>query len=228
MNSILRRRPQPATIISCIALAIALTGTSYAAFRLPSNSVGTKQLKNGAVTKKKIARAAISALRGARGPRGLPGATGAPGPTGATGAMGIQGIPGSVGPTFGRSATGSCDPSNAYITCASTGSISLPTAGRVLLIGTSQWHNNASPPPNNGACRLAVDGAGGGVNGPGNVLFGEITQTHSLNRHGSVSTISVTDPLEAGPHTFTLECAQVEGDVVLIGSTIVAVLLGGA
>lgn len=45
---------QPATIISCIALFVALSGASYAAVKLPKNSVGEKQLKKNAVTSKKV------------------------------------------------------------------------------------------------------------------------------------------------------------------------------
>jgi hypothetical protein len=50
------RAPSPALIISLIALFVALGGTSYAAIaiHLPKNSVGTAQIKNGAVTAKKI------------------------------------------------------------------------------------------------------------------------------------------------------------------------------
>jgi hypothetical protein len=40
-----------ANVTVTIALFVALGGTSYAAFSLPAGSVGTKQLKNGAVTK---------------------------------------------------------------------------------------------------------------------------------------------------------------------------------
>ena len=36
--------------IALTALFVALGGTSYAAFSLPAGSVGTKQLRNGAVT----------------------------------------------------------------------------------------------------------------------------------------------------------------------------------
>jgi hypothetical protein len=53
------RRPTPALIVSTISLIIALGGTSYAAFALPKNSVGTKQLKNGSVTSRKIKRGAV-------------------------------------------------------------------------------------------------------------------------------------------------------------------------
>jgi hypothetical protein len=55
MKRFLSRRPSPAFVISLIALFIALGGTSYAALSLPKNSVGTKQLKNGAVTRAKVA-----------------------------------------------------------------------------------------------------------------------------------------------------------------------------
>ena len=50
----LRRRPSPALVVACLALAVALGGTGYAAIVLPANSVGTKQLKNGAVVATKV------------------------------------------------------------------------------------------------------------------------------------------------------------------------------
>jgi hypothetical protein len=54
MRRILRHRPSPAMVIACVALTVALGGTSYAAVSLPRNSVGTKQLKRNAVTSIKI------------------------------------------------------------------------------------------------------------------------------------------------------------------------------
>jgi hypothetical protein len=44
MNSFRVRHPSPALVVSVIALVVALGGTSYAAFTLPKNSIGTKQL----------------------------------------------------------------------------------------------------------------------------------------------------------------------------------------
>ena len=44
MRRILRHRPSPALVVACLALTIALGGTSYAAVTLPRNSVGTPQL----------------------------------------------------------------------------------------------------------------------------------------------------------------------------------------
>jgi hypothetical protein len=41
-------------VVALVALFVALSGTSYAAMKLPRNSVGTAQLKNRAVTGKKV------------------------------------------------------------------------------------------------------------------------------------------------------------------------------
>jgi hypothetical protein len=57
------RRPSPAMVVACVALGVALSGTGYAALKLPKNSVGTKQLKNSAVTNKKLARRAVTGAK---------------------------------------------------------------------------------------------------------------------------------------------------------------------
>jgi len=54
MKKILRRMPSPAMVVSCIALAVALGGTSYAAITLPRNSVGTAQLQANSITAVKL------------------------------------------------------------------------------------------------------------------------------------------------------------------------------
>jgi len=59
-----RFTPSPAMVVSLIALFVALGGTSYAAITaLPTNSVGTPQLKNNAVTGPKIKNGAITAAK---------------------------------------------------------------------------------------------------------------------------------------------------------------------
>ena len=63
MTSFRPRRPRAALVISVIALIAALGGTAYAGVVLGKNSVGTKQLKNGAVTTKKIKDGAVTAAK---------------------------------------------------------------------------------------------------------------------------------------------------------------------
>ena len=63
---VIRHRPSPAMVVACTALAIALSGTGYAALKLPRNSVGTKQLRNGSVSNKKLARGAVTGAKVAR------------------------------------------------------------------------------------------------------------------------------------------------------------------
>lgn len=104
------RRPSPAMVVACIALLVALGGTSIAAVsQLGRNTVGTPQLRNGAVATKKIRNNAITSVKvrnrsllrvdfapgqlpaGPTGPQGPVGAPGAAGPAGPAGAVGVIG-----------------------------------------------------------------------------------------------------------------------------------------
>jgi hypothetical protein len=49
-----------ANVVATLALFVALGGASYAAIKLPKNSVGTKQLKANAVTAAKIKKGAVT------------------------------------------------------------------------------------------------------------------------------------------------------------------------
>jgi hypothetical protein len=60
MRKSLTRRPSPALVVSIVALVVAMGGTAYAGFSVPKNSVGTKQLKSGAVTTGKIKNGAVT------------------------------------------------------------------------------------------------------------------------------------------------------------------------
>ena len=55
------KRPSPALAVALLALIVALGGTSYAAVKLPKNSVGSKQVKNSSLKAKDIAPGAIGA-----------------------------------------------------------------------------------------------------------------------------------------------------------------------
>lgn len=80
-------RPSPAGVIACLALAIALGGTAFAATTLvPRNSVGSAQVINGSLLKKDFKRGQLP-----RGPQGSQGEPGLPGPTGPGGPPGPAG-----------------------------------------------------------------------------------------------------------------------------------------
>lgn len=58
------RRPSPAMVVACLALLVALGGTSVAAVQqLGRNTVGTAQIRNNAVTTPKIANNAVTAAK---------------------------------------------------------------------------------------------------------------------------------------------------------------------
>jgi hypothetical protein len=63
----IRGRLTYANVIATLALFIALGGASYAAVKLPKNSVGTKQIKNGAVTGAKIKNGTVTGSKIAPG-----------------------------------------------------------------------------------------------------------------------------------------------------------------
>jgi hypothetical protein len=106
-----RRALTFSNVVACLALFIALGGASYAAFKLPKNSVGAKQLKKNAVTGAKVKDGSLLARDfkagqlpagavGPRGPVGPAGPVGATGPTGATGPAGATSTGGETPPTF--------------------------------------------------------------------------------------------------------------------------------
>jgi hypothetical protein len=86
----LNRRPSAALVVACVALAVALGGTGYAAVVLPANSVGTAQLRNGAVVAAKVKPHSLlgSAFRPGQIPAGPPGAQGLAGAAGPAGPKG--------------------------------------------------------------------------------------------------------------------------------------------
>lgn len=56
-------RPSAGLVVAVVALIMALGGTAYAGVTLGKNTVGTKQLKNGAVTTKKIKNHAVTGIK---------------------------------------------------------------------------------------------------------------------------------------------------------------------
>lgn len=88
--------------VALAALFVALGGIGYAATVLPRNSVGSPQIKPGAVTSSDVRNGTLLAgdFKAGQLPAGPAGERGAPGPAGAAGAKGDpggQGAPGAPG-----------------------------------------------------------------------------------------------------------------------------------
>ena len=94
MTLVPRRRPQPALVISLVALFVALGGTSYAAITvtganvkngslsgtdIKNGSLRSRDVRNGSLTAGDLSANTIASLRGSTGARGATGATGGPG-----------------------------------------------------------------------------------------------------------------------------------------------------
>ena len=130
-----RPRLTYANVIASLALFLALAGGSYAAMRIPRNSVGTKQLKSNAVTSPKVNNGSLlvsdfnasqrSRLRGPAGPQGPTGARGLEGPRGATGPEGPRGPIGPEGPPAPRRRAEVRDMGATFEIVDQSGSISL-------------------------------------------------------------------------------------------------------
>lgn len=92
-------RGRYANVTATMALIVSLGGTSYAAIKLPKDSVGAKQIRADAVSSSKVEDASLLSkdFKAGQLPQGLQGRTGATGPTGTTGATGPAGPAGPIG-----------------------------------------------------------------------------------------------------------------------------------
>jgi len=110
--------------VALLALFVALGGTSYAAIKLPANSVGAKQIKRNAVGSAEVRNGVLKSADFAAGE--LPG--GPVGPAGPAGGVGPQGPPGPQGPKgdpflpsvvedTGSSANDSSSPKSTVVSC---------------------------------------------------------------------------------------------------------------
>jgi hypothetical protein len=129
MRRFRRLRPTPAMMVACIALLVALAGTSVAAVTvvLPRNSVGPLQLRANSVSTFKVQNRSLRAIdfalgqipkgpRGASGPAGVPGPVGPTGPAGAAGAAGVA-APGYVAEVLSQtSSSATATSSTSYVT----------------------------------------------------------------------------------------------------------------
>lgn len=89
------QQPSPALVVACIALFVSLGGVGYAAATIGTSDIKNgavtgKKIKNRTITKKDISKATVSLLKGATGARGPQGAQGLQGSAGAPGISGVE------------------------------------------------------------------------------------------------------------------------------------------
>jgi hypothetical protein len=222
-------RPSPATAIALVALFVALGGTGYAALKLPKNSVGTKQLKNNAVTGAKVKDGSLTAgdfggtlPTGAQGPKGDTGAAGAAGAAGTNGTNGAKGDKGDKGDdgtdgTNGTGTQGPTGPSGTSLKPKATGGPQT-TSGAVTLANSS-WSQGANKPnevlyrvswtPPPGTCTAGGPPPGGQIDIK---LDGTTLQNPQAVAGGGATVVSGTAALpstnSAQPHTVSITLAD--------------------
>ena len=165
MHRLLPHRPSPAMVVACIALIVALGGTSVAAVdaiapnsigpaQIKANAVSTSELKNGAVTNPKLRNNAVTGAkvqnqsltaadfvagslpRGPAGPAGPAGAAGPAGPAGTIGPITVR-----QGTVVVAGGSGAAVQDGAYTT--GTVSVSCNPGEKAISAGTG-WSDDAA------------------------------------------------------------------------------------
>ena len=163
MHRLIRHRPSPAMVVACLALLVALGGSSIAAVNalVPRNSVGpaqirpnavsTSELRNGAVTNAKLRRNAVTGSKVLNRsltaidfvPGSLP--AGPAGPAGAAGPAGPAGPAGTIGPITvrqdGVAVQGGVAQNGAYDTASVT--VNCNQGEKAISAGTG-WSDDAA------------------------------------------------------------------------------------
>jgi hypothetical protein len=138
----IRARLTYANVIATLALFIALGGSSYAALKLPKNSVKAKQIAAGAVTSSEVKNGSLksgdfnsASLAKLKGPKGDPGATNV---------VMRQGATVSVGAGAFNSATAACQSGER----ATGGGVYNESNVSIIAVSSSYpTPNPGSPPP---------------------------------------------------------------------------------
>jgi hypothetical protein len=164
-----------ANITATMALVLALGGTSYAAIKLPANSVTTKTVKDRSLLSKDFKRGQVPAgKQGAAGPAGPPGV---PGPAGAAGAAAGAFKATQAGPAFTPNVSQPVD------------SLGLPGGGNwvvtVKFIATNTGADGSI------SCSLQIDGVVKDTLGAGGTDFGAGGSAHTLTGAGAGSTAAL-------------------------------------
>lgn len=210
------RKPSPALIISCIALFVALGGTSYAVSKLPKNSVGSAQIKKNAVSSAKVKNGSLTAadfkkgqlMSGAQGPKGD---AGAPGPTASAYAELYR------DPAFPLPGTFTEMFSFTEFASSSTGPLKLNFKARVFVTASANLFSTAAGVT--GSCQLVKEDAA-------STSFLGWTEGQTFDASGSSGKIAMHYAFEAEPGTWdiTLQCrSSSAGNLSIESATLSAI-----
>jgi hypothetical protein len=171
-----------ANVTATMALIVALGGTSYAAIKLPRNSVTSKTVKDRSLLSKDFKRGQIPA--GKAGPAGAAGPAGPQGP---------QGFPGPAGVTASAYKSIDAGPPIAANTAQTIGSLTLPGGGNWVVTAKFLATNTTNPAPNPDAtldCSLSIGGVKDSL-GSGGTDFGVGGSALTLTGAGAGGTADV-------------------------------------
>lgn len=184
--------------IGVVALFVALGGTSYAVVQLPRNSVGSGQIRKGAVNSQKVRDRTLT-LRDFRASeraklRGEVGATGAAGPTGPPGPAGPAGSDASFnGAAAGGALTGAYPAPGLAANSVGASQISSTAIGLsklgIVLVPVATASNSTSPKTLNADCPAGTTPISGGAD----------------VEAGAVLTASTRNPFANGWHAAAVE-----------------------
>ena len=187
------RRISPAMIVALIALVFSLAGTSYAVTKLPSNSVGTVQIKNSAVTSKKIKDGSVAPVDLTAAAKAT--LQGAKGDTGATGGPGVNKI-----------ASLSENPTDVILSAGSqtvmTTTITTTVTTTLAIHGTLNIFNNSTASAAARViCAANVDGTQVGSAGSAGQVAGASGEIE-------MPVLATRASLAAGTHTVSMSCSS--------------------
>lgn len=203
LKSLRLRRPSAPLVISVVALFFALGGVSFAALTLPRNSVGTRQIRNNAVTWQKIAPGTVGSARINQGlvqTRVTGTCTGTAGAIGQVTKSGHVVCNRTAPQEFGSSSSGTAVTG----TPATVASRSLES-GSYLLFGGA-YANNTGVSAATLTCTLSVPSGG--------------TQTRTVSIPAArqvVLPINLASSVPSAGATSTLACTQTGGTVTVDG-----------
>ncbi len=189
-----------ANVISTVAVFIALGGASYAAISLPADSVGTAQIRAGAVTLPKLGVVLASSAAQAPAPQVVPGFS-----------CVSSGGSGNTAP--------SCPPPR-FVHLVST-SITLKRRANILVLGTGVAGSAERPEAaGNVQLHVAIDqGLEGGPGAPNSVTM------FSPNSAASASLIATFTNIPAGRHTVELSAVADQTTASVSGTQVTAIAL---